>query len=42
MGKQELLVLKGISLDIFKNEYVALMGPSGSRQKHIDEYFRLP
>lgn len=30
MGKQELKVLKGVSLDIFKNEYVALMGPSGS------------
>lgn len=30
MGRQELPVLKGVSLDIFKNEYVALMGPSGS------------
>lgn len=30
LGKQELPVLKGISLDVFKNEYVALMGPSGS------------
>jgi putative ABC transport system ATP-binding protein len=30
MGKQILEVLRNISLDIFKNEYVALMGPSGS------------
>lgn len=30
LGKQELKVLTNISLDIFKNEYVALMGPSGS------------
>ena len=30
MGKQAITVLKGIDLDIMKNEYVALMGPSGS------------
>jgi len=30
MGKHALPVLKGVSLDILKNEYVALMGPSGS------------
>jgi putative ABC transport system ATP-binding protein len=30
MGKNVLEVLKGVTLDIFKNEYVALMGPSGS------------
>lgn len=30
IGKNELPVLKGITLDVFRNEYVALMGPSGS------------
>jgi putative ABC transport system ATP-binding protein len=30
MGRQEIRVLKGINLEILKNEYVALMGPSGS------------
>ena len=30
MGKQELPVLKGISKNNLKNEYVALMGPSGT------------
>lgn len=30
MAREALPVLKGVSLDIYKNEYVALMGPSGS------------
>ncbi|RYY55148.1 MAG: ABC transporter ATP-binding protein [Chitinophagaceae bacterium] len=30
MGKNTLEVLKGVALDINRNEYVALMGPSGS------------
>ena len=30
MGSQGIPILKGLSLDIYKNEYVALMGPSGS------------
>jgi putative ABC transport system ATP-binding protein len=30
MGKQPLPVLVGVSLNILRNEYVALMGPSGS------------
>ena len=30
LGRQVIEVLKGITLDIYKNEYVALMGPSGS------------
>jgi putative ABC transport system ATP-binding protein len=30
IGRQELPVLKGLSLDILKTEFVALMGPSGS------------
>ena len=30
MGNNSLTVLKGIALDIYRSEYVALMGPSGS------------
>ena len=35
MGKHELQVLKGLSLLISRNEYVALMGPSGSGQSTL-------
>ena len=30
LGKEVIKVLKGVSLEVNKNEYVALMGPSGS------------
>ncbi len=30
IGQNELPVLKGVTIDIGRNEYVALMGPSGS------------
>jgi putative ABC transport system ATP-binding protein len=30
IGSEEIYALSGVSLNIFKNEYVALMGPSGS------------
>src|SRR3954451_5218458 len=35
MGVQALPVLKAINLDIFRNEYVALMGPSGSGKSNL-------
>jgi putative ABC transport system ATP-binding protein len=30
MGDQELHALRGVSLDVYSNEYIAIMGPSGS------------
>jgi putative ABC transport system ATP-binding protein len=30
MGEEQIHALSGVSLDIGKNEYVAVMGPSGS------------
>src|SRR5690606_31571442 len=30
MGSETIHALRSVSMDVFKNEYVALMGPSGS------------
>jgi putative ABC transport system ATP-binding protein len=30
MGEERILALQGVTLDIRRNEYVAIMGPSGS------------
>jgi putative ABC transport system ATP-binding protein len=30
MGEERILALRGVTLDIRRNEYVAIMGPSGS------------
>ena len=30
VGSQEVRALDGVSLSVFRNEYVAIMGPSGS------------
>lgn len=30
MGEERILALRGATLDIRRNEYVAIMGPSGS------------
>ena len=41
IGRHALEVLKGVSLDIFKNDYVSLMGPSGSGKFWV-AWIRLP
>ena len=41
-SEQQVSALRGISLKIKANEYVAIMGPSGLRQIDLHELDRLP
>ena len=42
LGEVPVHVLKGISFEIERGEFVAIMGPSGSGQVHADEHPRVP
>ena len=42
MGTEELHALRGVNLEISKGEYVAIMGPVGFGQIHLDEPDRVP
>ena len=41
-SEQQVHALRGVNLRIQRNEYVAIMGPSGSGQIDADESDRLP
>ncbi|EHK01288.1 abc transporter ATP-binding protein [Candidatus Haloredivivus sp. G17] len=38
MGNTEVRALRGSDLEIDEGEFIAVMGPSGSRKKYFDEY----
>jgi putative ABC transport system ATP-binding protein len=38
MGSTEVHALQGVTFDDSRNEYVAIMGPSGSGKIHVDEF----
>lgn len=40
MGKEKIYALNHINLTIEKGEFVSVIGPSGSRKIHFNEYYR--
>ena len=42
MGNQSLDALSGVTFEITKGEYVAIMGPSGSGKINADEHHWMP
>jgi ABC-type microcin C transport system duplicated ATPase subunit YejF len=42
LGAETVRALRGVDLEIHRNEYVAIMGPSGIGQVDADEPDRLP
>ena len=40
IGSEEIHALRSVTLEIFKNEYVALMGPSGSGKSTLMNIYK--
>ncbi len=39
LGNEEFKVLKGINLNFDRGEFVSILGESGGRKVHSDEYY---
>lgn len=41
MGEEKIKALDHINFSVQKGEFVSIIGPSGSREIYINEYFRI-